>query len=311
MKKILNLTMESCKYHVLLFIFFVVFISSCVPVKKLTYLQYQDDLKEDNPIDTLIRSYNLKSDQYKLKAEDIISIRVASITDEEYNFINKYALDLGSIRKLGQYSQGTSGTGGGDSRVNIAGGQGTGDLTRSIVTDRPNLGFTIDLNGEIELPQIGSLKLEGLTIPEAEMMVKDSLEGYYEVPMVRIQLLNYNYSIIGEVENEGRYISYDPDITIFDAILLAGNLTEFADRSNIKIIRKAGGKEVDIYYINLLDEANLSAQRLYLQRDDLIIVPALPTRTYQKYTLNNLTRTLGIIGTALSVTAILLTLGGR
>ncbi|MCK5210741.1 MAG: polysaccharide biosynthesis/export family protein, partial [Cyclobacteriaceae bacterium] len=272
-----------------LLIILLSWISGCVTNKQLTYLQYENDLKDINPTDTIMRQYSLKKKIYTLQPDDIISIRIASITDDEYNFIKKYETDLGLIRKLDQYSRNIEEAGQGSNynsgRVNLGGGA-DGQIS-SIALDRQNTGFTLDANGELELPEIGVLKLSGLTIPEAEFKVKETLEGFYEVPMVRIQLLNYHFTVLGEVEGEGRYTSYDPKLTIFDAISLAGNIGEFADRSNIKIIRQED-EQAKVLYLNMLDETTLNADNFYVQRDDIIIVPALKVRTTTTYTLKNI-----------------------
>ena len=272
-------------------------LSSCVTNKQLTYLQYENDLKETNSTDSIMRAYTLKKKVYTLQPKDIISLRVASITDDEYNFIKKYETDLGLIRKLDQYSRQIEDdiqNNNYNNRMNF-GVSGQDGQISSIALDRQNTGFVLDANGELELPEIGVLKLSGLTIPEAELKVKEALEGYFEVPMVRIQLLNYHFTVLGEVEAEGRYTSYDPKLTIFDAISLAGNIGEFADRSNIKIIREKEG-EAGVLYLNMLDESTLNAHNFYVQRDDIIIVPAVKARTTQKYTIPNISRTLGWIG---------------
>jgi polysaccharide export outer membrane protein len=279
-----------------------------VPNKKLTYLQYENDLNEVNPTDTIVRQYDLKKKVYRLQPEDIITIRVASITDDEYNFIKKYETDLGLIRKLDQYSRSIEDDGQTNNnmmnRMNIGGGDGQ---ISSLALDRQNTGFTLDANGELELPEIGVLKLSGMTIPEAETLVKQALEGYYEVPMVRIQLINYHFTVLGEVESEGRYTSFDPKLTIFDAVSLAGNIGEFADRSNIKIIRQEAG-QAKVLYLNMLDEGTLNADNFYIQRDDIIIVPALKARTTSTYTLKNVGIFLGIATTVLSITALIISL---
>ena len=293
----------------LLLIVLLYWISGCVTNKQLTYLQYENDLKEINPTDTIMRQYSLKKKVYRLLPNDIISIRIASITDDEYNFIKKYETDLGLIRKLDQYSRNIEEEGqlnnNFNSRMNIGGVDGQ---ISSIALDRQNTGFTIDANGELELPEIGVLKMSGLTIPEAEFKVKETLEGFYEVPMVRIQLLNYHFTVLGEVEGEGRYTSYDPKLTIFDAISLAGNIGEFADRSNIKIIRQEDD-QAKVLYLNMLDETTLNADNFYVQRDDIIIVPALKARTTTTYTLKNISFVLGLTAAALSLTALIIALG--
>ncbi|MCG8308803.1 MAG: polysaccharide export protein [Cytophagales bacterium] len=293
--------------RLVLFLSALSWLSACVTNKELTYLQYENDLKEINPTDSIVRSYVLKSKVYKLQPKDIISLRVASITEDEYNFIKKYETDLGLIRKLDQYNRSIDSDDGRNdlnNRINL--GNVDGRIS-SLVLDRQNTGFTIDNNGELELPEIGIIRLSGLTIPEAENKIKEALKGYYEVPMVRIQLLNYHFTVLGEVESEGRYTSYDPKLTIFDAIALAGNIGEFADRSNIKVVRQKED-EARVLYLNMLDESTLNADNFYIRRDDIIIVPALKARTSQKYTLPNIGRTLGWIGAVTGILALVVTL---
>lgn len=283
--------------------------SACVTSEKLTYLQYEGDLRGDNITDQEVRAYSLKLSEYKLQSKDIISLRVGSITEDEFDFIEKYQLDLGIIRELNQYNQ-SIGTGG-------AGNQGGNNLNRignlnnnnlgGLALGNQNIGFTLDDKGELELPEIGRVSLAGLTIPEAERNIEEALEGYYETPMVRIQLLNFHFTVLGEIENEGRFTSFDPNINIFDAVALAGNIGELADRSNVKIIRQENG-QAKVIYLNLLDEQLLQSRNFYIKRNDIIIVPPLGARTAQQYTLPNVSRAFGIVGGLLGVVALIISL---
>ena len=91
--------------RLILCIFLLSWLSSCVTNKQLTYLQYENDLKETNIADSILRDYSLKKRVYTLQPNDIISLRIASITNDQYNFIKKYETDLGLIRKLDQYNR--------------------------------------------------------------------------------------------------------------------------------------------------------------------------------------------------------------
>lgn len=289
----------------------VLFMVSCVPNKKLVYLQAENELKIEKTYDSITATYDLKHERYKLKPEDIISLRVASITPDEYNFIKKYETDLGIIRKLNQYNRLNQGDGNASQPLmGGAGGQssesGFNNIS-TIILDRLNTGFVLDLNGELLLPKIGKIKLSGLTLQEAEQKVTELLMGYFETPMVRIQLLNFHFTILGEVNEEGRYTSFNPEISIFDAITMSGNLTEFADRANIKIIRMQDGI-AKTYFINTLDETTLNAENLFLRQGDLIIIPPLKARTINNYGLPNATRTLSIVGTTISFIALFISL---
>ncbi len=298
----------------ILFALISVLVFSCVPGRKLAYLQAEGGLKAPQPYDSITSTYSLKKEEYKLQPQDIISLRIASITEDQFNFIKQYEEDLGLIRKLNQYSQGeVAGSQGGGNNNNanqmMRGGGGDEGML-PVILDRQNTGFVLDLNGELELPVIGPVKMSGLTIPQAELAIKEKLEGYFETPMVRIQLLNFHFTILGEVENEGRYTSFNPETTIFDAITLAGNLTEFADRANIKIIRTEKGQS-KVLYLNTLDEKTLTAENFYLKKDDLIIVAPLQARTTRRYTLSNLSNSLGIISTVVSAVVLIIALSTR
>jgi len=285
-------------------------IYSCVPNRKIVYLQDRDELKTKYPTDTVLRSYPVKREPYRLRAGDIISMRVASVTDEEYNFISKYEMQLGSIKELNQYSTGNAAANdkGQTSQTNWNyGNLGQMEGSTALLLERLNSGFKIDSKGNLDLPQVGPIRLEGLTISQAEDTIKSALQGYYETPMVRVQLLSFHYTILGEVTNEGRYTSYNPNLNIFDAFLLAGNLTELADRSQIKIVRQNGDAH-EIIYLNTLKEELLSNQNFYLKPNDMIIVPPLQARNAQRYTLPRINTVLGIVGSAISVAALILTL---
>ena len=281
---------------------------SCVPNKRLMYLQAENELKKEKTHDSITATYDLKLERYTLEPEDIISLRVASITPEEYNFIKKYEQDLGIIRKLNQFDLAQHNESNASQPL-MGGGGGSGSSETSfnnisnIILDRMNTGFVLDSKGELSLPQIGTVSLLGLTIPEAEKKISELLEGYFETPMIRIQLLNYHFTILGEVNEEGRYTSFDPEITIFDAITMAGNLTEFADRSNIKLVR-THGEEAKVMYVNTLDEKTLSSESLYLRKGDLIVVPPLRARTTRNYVLPNIGTTINVTGVILSLLTI-------
>ncbi|MFW5759905.1 MAG: polysaccharide biosynthesis/export family protein [Cyclobacteriaceae bacterium] len=292
-----------------IFLLGVILTASCVPNRKIVYLQTEDDLKKENTTDVVVRSYDSKVTNYILKPNDIISLRVASITPDEYNFIKKYEEQLGQIRKLNQYQQNAAMSGQNNRLMNQGGffqqrgGQEGGGMS-PLLLDQMQSGFVLDDQGQLELPEIGTVTLSGLTMEQAEDSIRAKLLGYFETPMVRIQLLNFHFTILGEVEVEGRYTAFDPKFNMFDAFMLAGNLTEFADRSNIKIVRTNGDKK-EIIYLNTLDENLLAAEYFYLQPNDLIVVPPLTVRTTRNYTLPSTSTIISIVTAAISLYVIL------
>ena len=107
------------------------------------YLQAENELKQEKTYDSIVANYSLKLRRYTLKPEDIISLRVASVTPEEYNFIKKYETDLGIIRKLNQFDRVDHGDGNASQPLMSTGGAGgeSGSMNIStIILDRMNTG---------------------------------------------------------------------------------------------------------------------------------------------------------------------------
>ena len=234
-------------------------ISSCVTNKKYQYLQSDDvNVKKDVMVkDSVLRTYNLDDFVYHLQPEDIISVQFFSLTPEEFNF---FAL---------KQNQGQ-------------GGNNFGQPGNALVN-----GYLIDENGEVEFPVVGKINISGLTIFEAQNKIQVVSDQYLENPIVEVRLLNFRFTLLGEVKAEGVYGSLNNRIHILEAIGLSGGFTDFADKSNVKIIRQNGG-EAEVYYLNLLDETTISSDHYYVNQQDVIVVPPLRQRPYQVYFGKNL-----------------------
>ncbi|MTI38351.1 polysaccharide biosynthesis/export family protein, partial [Fulvivirga lutimaris] len=269
------------------------FFASCVPNKRLVYLQ-KDEPERDavTQSDSSVRVYQTQFSEYMLQPNDVISIRIASITPKEFDFVQNYEEQLGLIRRLNQYDQSLQTEGSNQRNMN---GGNSGSGLSSLVLDRQQTGFILDSEGMLELPYIGKIKLSEKTIAEAETELRKNLLKYFETPVVRVQLLSFQFTILGEVNNEGRYTTYDPNSTIIDAIILAGNLTEFADRSKIKVVRTVDSK-AEVVYVNTLREELLQQNGFYLKPNDLIIVAPLQARETRKYILPTYSTVLGVFG---------------
>jgi len=264
---------------------------SCVSNKQLVFLQDSDMENADIDVDTVVNQYDPKTFEYRLKPEDIISLKVGSVTPSEFDFIEEYEQQLGIIRKLNQYSQGA---GSGQN-------QGGGNLNQL-------RNLNLNQQGALELPKIGRVSLLDLTLDQAEEKVENLLEGYFESPIVRIQLLSFHFTILGEVNNAGRYTSFDPQTSIIDAIAIGGNLSELADRSRIKIVRKDDNGQFQTIYVNLLNEKLLASDYYYIKAEDMIIVSPLKAREFQRYTLPRVGTILGFVSSALTVAILVITL---
>jgi polysaccharide export outer membrane protein len=237
-------------------VFIAIALSSCVTNKKLVYLQKGDVNAKDLPKDSVVRQYNLPDFEYRLQPEDIIHVRFESLTPEEYDFFSRSAPVNMGVQNLAS---------------------GNAQL----------VGEIIDPDGNITYPVVGKVKVAGLTVYQAQEKLQKLAEDYLKSPVVRVRLLNFRFTILGEVKNEGTITLFNNRVSIMEAIGLAGGLTDLADRQNVKLIRQHNGK-ARVQYLNLLDEEFLHAPEYYMNQNDILIVPPLRQRPYQTYLGKNL-----------------------
>ncbi len=119
------------------------------------------------------------------------------------------------------------------------------------------MSYSIDLEGMVDLPYIGKLEVAGRTLNEAKEMIVNELKDYVTDASVTVRLVNNYVTVLGEVRAPGTYLIYKDRLNIFQAIALAGDITEFGDRYTIKIVRQTmeGSivKEFDMTDKNLID----------------------------------------------------------
>jgi polysaccharide export outer membrane protein len=132
-------------------------------------------------------------------------------------------------------------------------------------------GYGVDPNGDINMPVLGKLHVEGLTKPQLEKLLLDKLEPYVKNPVVNISFLNFRVLTLGEVTRQGFQLVNEKS-TLVDAIAQAGGLTESAERKNILLIRQLTGGKKQYTYFNLNDASVFASPYFQLQQNDIIYV---------------------------------------
>lgn len=241
----------------ILFIAVLIGVTSCITNKQTQYLQKEDVNKKNLPKDTVLRTYDLTLFDYKIQSNDLLYIRFSSLTDKEFDFFS-----LNSTQpQMGGLGQG-----------------GAGALL---------IGELVDPAGEVPFPVIGKVKVSGLTIFEIQEKLQELADQYLEAPIVKVRLLNYRVTVLGEVNGESSVVMSNNRVSFLEAIALAGGLGEFADRSNIKVIRQKGDR-TEVFYVDLLQENFMESKHFYVNQNDIIIVPPLKQKPFRKYFPQNL-----------------------
>jgi polysaccharide export outer membrane protein len=132
-------------------------------------------------------------------------------------------------------------------------------------------GYEVDRNGFVNLPVIGKVKVEGLSMIESEQAVDEKAREYLKDMSVKVRLLNYKVTVIGEVEAPGVYFNYNTEFTILDALSTAGGFTDFANLNEVKLIRpRPDGDKV--YVLDLQQASSLRSEAFYTMPNDIITV---------------------------------------
>ena len=217
----------------------ILLFSSCVPMKKQIYLQTSEDTAKTEYL-------NEKLLEYKLRPGNNLYVQILSLTQDVSNYFNM--------------GFGTSG--------NIY-------YDASIYLNS----YSVSDSGYIEMPYIGNIYVDKLTIEEAKGKIQEQIDIYLKKTMVIVKLVNYNISIVGEVKRPGQYKIYQDRVNIYEVLGIAGDMTTFAKRNDVVLVRKTG-KGSKVYHLNLLDADLLESELFYIMPDDILYVQPVKGKNF-------------------------------
>ena len=133
--------------------------------------------------------------------------------------------------------------------------------------------FLLDNQGNINYPVLGKLSLNGLTSREAENLITERLKAYVkERPTVVVRMSGFKVSVLGEVASPGVYPVVNEQINVLEALAMAGDLTIYGVRDNVKLIREDKNGHKQFITLNLNDADLLLSPYYQLQQNDILYV---------------------------------------
>ena len=134
--------------------------------------------------------------------------------------------------------------------------------------------YTVRTDGTVELPTLGPIRVQGLTRQEVADQVKYQLLTTKLLldPTVIVEYYDLSFYVLGEVGHPGRIQIPTDQITILEALALAGDLTINGKRENVLVLRTRDGIQTP-YMVDLTNiESIFRSPVYYLQQNDLIYV---------------------------------------
>ena len=164
--------------------------------------------------------------------------------------------------------------------------------------------YLVDNDGEIDFPVLGNIKVAGLTKKEVEAYLRGRLSVYLkEEPLVNVRMVNYKISVIGEVAHPNTYTITNEKVNVLEALALAGDMTIYGKRKNVKLMREGENGERNVYTIDLTDKNLIHSPYFYLQQNDVLYVE--PNRTKMRNS-----RYSAMTGQVLTGTSVLVSVAG-
>jgi len=131
--------------------------------------------------------------------------------------------------------------------------------------------YLVDESGNIDFPVIGKIKIEGLSSEELRELLTKELFDYLKDPIINIRLKNFTVTVLGQVNRPGTYDVNGEQITILEAIGLAGDLDIKGIRKNVLVIRDFNGTKA-YYKIDLTTKDAMKSPVYYLTQNDVVII---------------------------------------
>lgn len=214
--------------------------TSCVSIKKIAYFQGADSLYRESQ--KILQQYEMK-----LKPADQVLIK---ITCSEPDLLKIFAQDL----TMGTFTNGSM-------NMNINGGMSNA------------YGYTVTNKGELILPAIGAVKVDGLTADECADVIEKAIidKGMIKDPDVTVRFLNARVTVVGAVKQPKVVSLTSERNTIVDIISQCGDIDDTGLRYNVQLYREENGT-LRMYDVDLTKADIFKSPAYYVQQNDMIYV---------------------------------------
>ncbi|SHM03878.1 polysaccharide export outer membrane protein [Xylanibacter ruminicola] len=225
------------KYFLLLVVLLSTF--SCGSYRSVPYFQNSADFDGSNGPG----HYDLK-----IKPKDELTIFVFSGNDEE-------AVSIFNIREPRELSNNNN-------RISVSG------------SSKRHL-YLVDNDGNINFPILGSIHVEGLTLDSINSKIKQLVSPYLQPEadcVVNTYIENYVITVMGEVKTPNTFTMSRPEVTVLEALAMAGDMTIYGKRDNVKILRELPDGSYEVHELDMRDANILNSPYYYLQQRDIVYV---------------------------------------
>lgn len=243
---------------------FIILSTSCLSTRNIKYFNNLSDSQ-------VVRLPEMKKPQAVIMPDDILDIKIAGANEATTALLNTYTTNTS--------------------------GNGNNNNTNS------NVGYLVDVAGDVEFPIIGKVRAAGLTKDEFKDRLKERVAKYLKDPLVSVRFINFRFTVLGEVKMPGSYLVPNERVTVLEALGHSGDMTSYSRRQTVRVIRdSSGNREVGV--LDFTDKSVFTSKYYYLQRNDVVYVEAEKS----KVRFEDFSRISTIVATIASLVAITVTI---
>ena len=230
------LTLFKMMKNLIYYLILLLTMFSCKPKENMVYMEKEKNIAESKINQAVFYGAHIQSG-------DVLDIKVT-------------AFDENAVRPFNLYSMNNS--------------TSPGQMNGQTAQLAPQ-GYLVDNEGFIYFPVLGKLYIKGMTLAQLRADLEKRLLTYLAEPLVSIKQLNFNITVLGEVKKPGQYTNPSDKITVLQALGLAGDMTDYGNRTNVKLIREEEGVS-KTYVIDFTDKNITSSPYYYMQQNDVLYV---------------------------------------
>jgi polysaccharide export outer membrane protein len=139
--------------------------------------------------------------------------------------------------------------------------------------------YVVDEFGYISFSFIEKLYVKGLNVQEIQQALQSQLNQYFKEATAYVKLVNFQVGVLGEVNSPGNFTIEQDQINIFQAIGLAGGITDFGNYKKVKLIRQTPtGSEISI--LDLTDNRILESPYYFMMPNDVLYIEPRSTKSW-------------------------------
>jgi polysaccharide export outer membrane protein len=218
-------------------------LGSCTSHRQLVYLKDVDSASGGGSF------YPKSRPEYLIQTRDVLYVKIYSLNEEMSNLIN----------------------------------QTMGNSQQNLYQNETSLfinGYVVSDSGNIELPVLGKMKVADKTLDEALVVIQQRTSQYLKDATVTLKMISFKVSVIGEVNRPGTYYNYNSQLTVLEAVSMAGDITDYGNRHKVHVLR-SGSTGTTSFQLDLTNKKILITDGFFLLPNDVIYVEPIKSKTFR------------------------------